>query len=563
MSFLNRTSQVMRRMPRYQWLGLFGLLFSSCGGEPGVLVDIGSWPVEAVTLRVMATLDGQPSTAPLQFPRGTTRFIAYAADGTSGQLGLEIVALDENSCARASAQTEVTLGSGLRRVAEVALPLRTSAPPYCPPPELLRITPAAESTLGGVPLVLSGQHFLPGITVTVAGYPAGALTAMSSTQLIATLPRHLGAFGLVPVVVQNPDGQRASRSDLFAYSASQLDFSTMTPITCDQYPRTAAVADLNRDDYVDVVVSNGAGSVSVLLNDKKGSFHPANNIPLGDNAARVVVADFNRDAFVDMAVTAYGANSVNILLGDGHGGFSASTHLPDIGSPGWLGVGDFNADQNPDLVVVNDQSSMVSVLLGNGKAGFSAATTFPVGSAPRGVAVGDFNGDKAADLAVASFFDNGVYVLLGDGKGGFGRATRFLTGPGSIAVATGELNGDGQLDLAVANYSDDSVSVLLGDGKGRFGAPTHFGAGSGPYALALADFDGDQQFDLAFANNTSNSVRVLLGDGKGSFRTAGNFATGNSPYFLVVGDFNRDQKPDLATANYSSANLSVFLNRSQ
>jgi uncharacterized protein with LGFP repeats len=132
-------------------------------------------------------------------------------------------------------------------------------------------------------------------------------------QLTATLPAHLGAWGQgVPVVVQNPDGQMASRTDLFGYYASQLDFAQQTFSTGS--PQAVAVGDFNGDQKPDLAVANsGDNNVSVLLGDGKGGFAAAANFPAGNRPTSVAVGDFNGDQKPDLAVANAGGNNVSNL----------------------------------------------------------------------------------------------------------------------------------------------------------------------------------------------------------------------------------------------------------
>ncbi len=205
---------------------------------------------------------------------------------------------------------------------------------------LTGISPALGPTSGGVTLELSGQRFLAGATVSIDGVAATQVSVMSETQLVATLPARPGAHGLVPVVVQNPNGQEASRSDLFAYFAGWLAF-------------------------------------------------PEPRFPVGTNPFSVTVGDFNADGKADLAVANSGSGNVGVLLGDGKGGFAAQVPFAVGTAPRSVAVGDFNADGKADLAVANNGSNTVSVLLGDGKGAFAAQVPFAAGTAPNSVVVGD------------------------------------------------------------------------------------------------------------------------------------------------------------------------------
>src|SRR4051794_20172278 len=121
-------------MRKWKWVGPLCLLGSTCSDPLGVLVELDSWPEGAVSLRVVGSLDGTPSTEPLSFPSGTTRFVVYLPETKSGRLSLAMTALDDNDCPRATAETQIEVKHGLRAIAETQASLTPVTPPYCSGP---------------------------------------------------------------------------------------------------------------------------------------------------------------------------------------------------------------------------------------------------------------------------------------------------------------------------------------------------------------------------------------------------------------------------------------------
>lgn len=122
------------------------------------------------------------------------------------------------------------------------------------------------------------------------------------------------------------------------------------------------VADLNGDTIEDLVVAfalNGSRT-AILLGNNDGTFQPARIIT--EPGLRVpqyqVVADFNRDGFLDLALSlANGTNGLfEILLGNGDGTFrspqlyAAPPPLSSVGG-GTIVTGDFNRDTRPDIAL--------------------------------------------------------------------------------------------------------------------------------------------------------------------------------------------------------------------
>lgn len=160
-----------------------------------------------------------------------------------------------------------------------------------------------------------------------------------------------------------------------------------------------------------------------------------------------------------------GSSGLGVSLGNGDGTFT-----PASGSPISLGqnlsvilVADFNGDGKLDIAVTDSSANEVYILLGNGDGTFGPPSTIVVGNDPDAMVAGDFNNDGKLDLAIANFSDNTVTVLLGYGDGTFTQASGspYAVGKGPYQLATADFNGDGKLDLAVANLTDGTVSILL------------------------------------------------------------------------------------------------------
>jgi serine/threonine protein kinase/predicted Zn-dependent protease len=346
------------------------------------------------------------------------------------------------------------------------------------------------------------------------------------------------------------------------------------------YPINVAVADFNGDGILDLAVTNAGGpragsspgTVSILLGKGNGTFEAAVNYPTGPCPGGVAVGDFNGDGIPDLAVANHNAfftsSTVSILLGNGDGTFQAAANYPAGQTPDCVVVADFNGDGILDLAVTSHLfNGGVSVLLGNGDGSFQAPQSVAVGANPHAMAVGDFNGDGIPDLAVANWSNNSVSIFLGKGDGTFRNAGDYST-PGPDSPVVGDFNGDGKLDLAVANATNDgtsgSVSVLLGNGDGTFQAPVSYLTGpipntGCPGGMAVGDVNGDGTVDLVVL--FGGGVLVLLGNGDGTFQTTPiSYLAGVGPVDVAIGDFNGDGKPDLAVTNNNSNGVSILIN---
>jgi len=120
------------------------------------------------------------------------------------------------------------------------------------------------------------------------------------------------------------------------------------------------VGDLNRDSIVDLVVplGNGHGN-AILIGNGNGTFQVRSRIQIDETFAplHVAVADYNRDGFLDIARTmGDGTNGLlQILRGNGDGTFRApNRYLIPPPSRGGIMIlaGDWNSDAKPDIAFV-------------------------------------------------------------------------------------------------------------------------------------------------------------------------------------------------------------------
>jgi len=314
-------------------------------------------------------------------------------------------------------------------------------------------------------------------------------------------------------------------------------------------------------------------------------FKPAlTNLSGGVDAVSLAVADVNGDGKLDVVVsnhfacaTCYTNGAVGILIGNGDGSFQAARTY-DSGGSGAAGVAvaDVNGDGKPDVVVANfcaagtdcggdSKTGSVAVLLGNGDGTFRPAQVFSTGNQSAYLAVGDFNADGKLDVAVADGCggcgNRNIAILLGSGDGTFRSPQTYDLPKEPLGIAVGDITGDGRLDILVGlegtgGEQNGTSAVLFGNGDGTFSAPqTLYPAGAYP---VLADINGDGKPDLVVATPCGDprckkgGVGVLLGNGDGTFQALQNYSSGGyDGDFVTVGDLNRDGKSDVFVSNYS------------
>src|SRR5579862_4580738 len=360
---------------------------------------------------------------------------------------------------------------------------------------------------------------------------------------------------------------------IFRSPLAGVNFRAAVTYTTTGYnPYSAAVADLNGDGKLDLVVANQqqsrnlqAGSISAMLGKGNGTFK--NPVTYSSGApstfgSHVAVGDVNGDGKLDLVVATTGTGCgsgcppglVGVLLGNGNGTFKKAKTYKTGGfdAIGWVVIADVNGDKKPDLIVANycasscsypPSAGSVGVLLGKGDGTFLPVKTFPSGgNGTVSVAVADVNKDGKPDILVANCGPlacgpgspgGNVAVLLGKGNGTFKPAVTYPAENSPFDVVAADVNGDGKLDIVVSNWgtsnggsNDGAVTILTGKGNGTFSpAKTFPSGGAESPSVAVADVNKDGLLDVVLAcvadtlnQSSTGVVSVLINDTKGGLR---------------------------------------------
>jgi len=330
-----------------------------------------------------------------------------------------------------------------------------------------------------------------------------------------------GVAGLVTAVDLNGD-QHADLVSVtpgvgLAVMLSNGDGTFLAPVAyaVGDNPNGISIGDLNGDGLPDLAISNyvSNGTVSVLLGAGDGTFHPA--IVSATNSgypAASALADLNGDGNLDLMLSnTANRGGVSILLGNGDGTFTPNTVLSSDGDPAGTAVGDFNADGIPDVAFTNvaNGAQDVQVYLGKGDGTFVEEPSVPAGTTTYSAAIADLNRDGSEDMVFTST-DGSVSVALGKGDGTFQAPISYAFGSSSGDAIVTDVNGDGKLDVVVTNGAGNAVSVLLGNGDGTLQPAQPLAAGGGAGWVTAADFNGDGRPDLAVADFGSGSLSILI-----------------------------------------------------
>jgi hypothetical protein len=226
----------------------------------------------------------------------------------------------------------------------------------------------------------------------------------------------LNSDGNLDVTTSNQDDN--SVSVLLGDGKGGFAPASGSPFAVGRAPYPHAVGDVNRDGNLDIVTPNvGSNNVTVLLGNGKGDFRGAANSPyqVETRPYYIAIGDVNGDGKPDLITTHDDINLMSTLLGDGRGGFSIAPSSPfDLGRRAYkLITADINGDARMDLVIGTESSDSITVLLGSEGGGYihAAGSPYAAGRNPRAV-VGDANNDGKPDIISANNGSGDITILL-------------------------------------------------------------------------------------------------------------------------------------------------------
>ena len=313
----------------------------------------------------------------------------------------------------------------------------------------------------------------------------------------------LNADGFVDLIALNSGhGGQAARSDpslganIFWGGESGFDLDQGRTVLSENHLGSSSVADLNRDGYLDLVLGafesyslEDPVHLIIYYGGAKGLDRSRRVAVLSEGRSTgCAIADFNRDQWLDIAVTSTLFDRVRVFWGAPEGFSEAYQSRLDIPYPIGLDAADFNADGHLDLVAGSYYDGMAghhdtgSLIFWGGSDGFESwnAQWLP-GFTPIGPAVADFDDDGHLDLFNPHYLGDltreqlPCYLYWGGPKGfDTGRRTNLICDSGHDAMAA-DFDQDGRIDLAVSNHTQNgdhytASKVFYNDGN-RFADP--------------------------------------------------------------------------------------------
>lgn len=328
------------------------------------------------------------------------------------------------------------------------------------------------------------------------------------------------------------------------------------------------VGDLNGDGLLDIVLGKGRHWPlynRILLNDGRGGFTASNLGKTADRTYSAALADLDGDGDLDVVVSNDAPDRKLLYKNDGKARFTeAGTFGDSAWSTRYVTLADLDGDGYPDIVAANRGAGPRSptpsfVCLNDRKGAFPSCEPLPTESATS-IVVADLDGDGTPDLFVPHRDGGQSMVLWNDGKARFRTSTK--VGPAASWIrmaAAGDFDGDGRLDLAVIEERGKSSSVIFNSGARTFKQVVQLpGPPRVPYSLAVADLNRDGRPDIVVGYvELPGSVYFNGGSGRSFHEVRWNDGKG-TVYGLAFADFDRDGWPDLVAARSDAPNAIWF-----
>lgn len=323
-------------------------------------------------------------------------------------------------------------------------------------------------------------------------------------------------------------------------------------------PRSVEVADVNGDDWPDLIHASRQG-LAYLLNDGMGGFGAATVLGVEETVAGV--GDVDQNGLPDVLASRDMAGGIHLYLNNGDGQWEQPVTIAAGISATELHIADLDADDDQDAFFVSDAGQLYITYNTNGFGTFS--TPVPIASIAHMAQAQalDVDGDADIDLVYSSPVAGEVRVCFNQ-EGAFLPPEQLtVTGHGCLR----DIDNDGNADMLVASSTSGHVGWQrnLAD-QVVFAAPQFLDlAFAAPELVRASDLDGDGDLDALLTSSANDEVVWYENlDGHGTFGPRQSVAFDIPVTDMATGDIDRDGDAELFLASAELDKVIQFTNLS-